>query len=469
MGQSFVQLNADGAGKKADTVVTATTAQHRSVVAIGDSSVDAAVSNVFQFHNTDNQSLGGSAYGVNTGGVAQLLNQAGNLDRQRETGIDSVAAVGVQAGASQFAQGFLTTDTTDTFTAGTRTFTPVAMSGLLNGAAWSIQVGSILTLDISTNAEVVLVTAVASTTFTCVTTKTHTAPFNITGYVYNQERDASGELDGATGTGMNVAAEYEFNGQSYDRGRNIVGKGIGSTTTTATVSSSATTATASATPTGLQSGQPLFFVNTTTNAITEMVYMAKNYTAGSTSLIFSATTLTHTSGTDNTIQWDILVFGGSAANRTLPTGLGAEADYIWDATNNGAYMSQGYKGVESSNMDPQPKGGFTTLAIYGTLPSAATTWTSTPGKFAAWSLLNTTTAPVFLEIFDTTGAVTLGTTVPSQIIPLPSNTTASNGSGANMELTNGAKISNGMKYIFVTAPNGATAVTTGVSGSIWGV
>ena len=45
---------------------------------------------VLAFHNTDNQALSGTTYGLNTGGVAQLVNNVGNLDRQRETGFDGI-------------------------------------------------------------------------------------------------------------------------------------------------------------------------------------------------------------------------------------------------------------------------------------------------------------------------------------------------------------------------------------------
>jgi hypothetical protein len=53
---------------------------------------------VAQYHNADNQTPGATAYGLLTGGVAQLINVAGNIDRQREAGIDNVPAVGLQMG-----------------------------------------------------------------------------------------------------------------------------------------------------------------------------------------------------------------------------------------------------------------------------------------------------------------------------------------------------------------------------------
>ena len=49
------------------------------------------------FHNADNQTLGATSYGLMTGGVDQLLNGAGTLDRKRGVSNDGVAATGLAA------------------------------------------------------------------------------------------------------------------------------------------------------------------------------------------------------------------------------------------------------------------------------------------------------------------------------------------------------------------------------------
>src|SRR5229473_1100041 len=116
--------------------------------ALNDGIATGQKATVAQFHNQDNQAPGGTAYGILTGGVAQLLNIFGNLDRQRETGIDGISAIGVSTGSAQFSMAFLTTDTTDNFVAGTRTFTPVAMSGELDGATGS---GTAVTAEYESN------------------------------------------------------------------------------------------------------------------------------------------------------------------------------------------------------------------------------------------------------------------------------------------------------------------------------
>lgn len=63
----------------------------------------ANVLTVSAFHSGDNQQPGGLAYGLLTGGVAQLLNTSGNLDRQRATGGDVITNVGVATGTQQLA------------------------------------------------------------------------------------------------------------------------------------------------------------------------------------------------------------------------------------------------------------------------------------------------------------------------------------------------------------------------------
>lgn len=236
--------------------------------------VGAFLATVAAFHNADNQQPGSTAYGLLTGGVAQLLNASGNLDRQRETGQDGIPSQGIATGTAQLAEPFSTTSATAVsapFTSA-KVITPAAMSGTNRGAAWSIQVGSVLLCDTGASVEAVVVTAVTATTFTALFSKAHSGTWAIAGFVYNQARDATtadgstgagfaagatyllnaalntgaggwegersaaGELDGASGTGTAVAAEYEYNsggpvlasglpsGLGFDRGRNVQGK-----------------------------------------------------------------------------------------------------------------------------------------------------------------------------------------------------------------------------------------------------
>lgn len=88
------------------------------------------------------------------------------------------------------------------------------------------------------------------------------------------------------------------------------------------------------------------------------------------------------------------------------------------------------------------------------------------GKFGGASLVNIDSAPVYLQVFDTTGAVTLGTTVPNFVIPYPSNATAANGIADRWEMASGINIVNGIKCAATTTPSGASTSTNGLSGTI---
>lgn len=306
---------------------------------------------VSQFHNMDNQSPGGAAYGLLTGGVAQLLNLSGNLDRQREAGQDGIAPIGITTGGAQFKMKFKTTDSTDNFTAGTRTFTPVAMSGSIQGVAWSIQVGSVLILDSGASQETVLVTAVTATTFTCVTTKTHNGtgtPFNIVGAVYNEERDVAGELDGATGQGGAVAIAETYNGGGplnnasaisnlqFDRVRNLQALGLGSgTISNNPLAAGSTTLTLNSAPTTLQPGMQIILDRVGANPETN--YVDLNYTVGSTTVpLQNATANSHNQNT--TVEWTQHAVLGPGLNGFLPTGLDVAEEVVYDPSSKKWYL-----------------------------------------------------------------------------------------------------------------------------------
>lgn len=51
------------------------------------------------FHNTDNQVVSGTSYGLFTGGVDQIINGSGNLDRKRGVAGDAMAITGLAAEA----------------------------------------------------------------------------------------------------------------------------------------------------------------------------------------------------------------------------------------------------------------------------------------------------------------------------------------------------------------------------------
>jgi hypothetical protein len=91
---SALPLPAGAATSAAQTgVQTTTTAGAANRTLICDS-VTGQGALVTAFHNADNLAIGGTSYGIMTGGVAQLVNSSGNLDRQREAYADAMAVTG---------------------------------------------------------------------------------------------------------------------------------------------------------------------------------------------------------------------------------------------------------------------------------------------------------------------------------------------------------------------------------------
>jgi len=332
---------------------------------------------VTTFHNADNQSLGGTAFGLLSGGVAQLLNVAGNLDRQRETSVDNVPSRGVASGTQQLASPFSTTSTT-TVAPGSVVVTPVAMSGTSRGSPWSIQVGSSIKV-VDANPEVVWVTAVTSTTFTATFAFSHgPSSYTLSSYTYNQARDATladgstgeglgggatflfnttynagaggweaersalGEQDGATGVGTAIAAEYEFNsggpgatGSQFDRARNLQGKGLGTGTINAGGGSGSTSVTMNAVPTGLQPGSPVYFLGGTA----EVAYTTAAYVAGANPILLQSA-LVNTHANSSAVNWDVYAALGPGLNGFQPTGVGIEEEALYDPVSGLFYIER---------------------------------------------------------------------------------------------------------------------------------
>lgn len=383
---SPVTDNASGAGGQQAAPVA-------SVIRDGITNTQATVT---AFHSADHQYLGASANGLNTGGYTQLLTVDGYGDRQRETGLDGIPALGIATGAAQFAQQFLTTvPTTGTITSGTSsaTVTPASMTG--------IQVGAVVTLDTGGNAENAVVTALpTASTATLVPVNgapsapsfkfTHTPSYQLTGFLYNQERDAAGELDGASGKGTAVAAEYEYNGggpgtANYDRARNLQGKGL----QTAAISSGGTTNSTSmvlASVTGLTAGQQITLSG---GGATEVVYVAINYTVGNTTVPIQNGIV---NGTQTTATWSAFAAQGPDVNEFLVDGEGTEFISLYNPATKRGNLLHGQAGA----MHVASGGRLTTAIAAGT--SANTVVKASAGKICRIIVTATGTNP--LQIFD---------------------------------------------------------------------
>jgi hypothetical protein len=118
------------------------------------------------------------------------------------------------------------------------------------------------------------------------------------------------------------------------------------------------------------------------------------------------------------------------------------------------------------NMAPSTTGGWS-VSSQTNLTSTATV-SGAASKFGGYMFINLNAAPAYIQVFNlaTSGAVTLGTTTPTFVVPIPANSTAANGAGANLEMANGIAMSTGIQVAATTTPTGATTVTTGLTGFV---
>ena len=118
------------------------------------------------------------------------------------------------------------------------------------------------------------------------------------------------------------------------------------------------------------------------------------------------------------------------------------------------------------NLSPTTSGGWSVSSQ--TSLTAAATVSGVASKFGGYMFINLNATAAYIQVFNlaTSGAVTLGTTTPTFVVPLPANSTAANGAGANLELTNGIAMSTGIQVAATTTPTGATTVTTGLTGFV---
>lgn len=91
---------------------------------------------------------------------------------------------------------------------------------------------------------------------------------------------------------------------------------------------------------------------------------------------------------------------------------------------------------------------------------------SAAGTFGGYYVSNPNTSTACLQVFDvaTAGAVTLGTTRPDMVFCIPAAT--GNPGAANLEITNGVNMANGIQIAATTTASGLTAPSTGLDVTI---
>ena len=305
---------------------------------IGDGAQPGTLLTVAAFHNGDQTNLnvgtsGGPTNSIVTSGPSLLINAAGLADRQREGAADGVSVLGVPGDVPyQLFQITASSGTGAVAAAGAATITPGAMSGNFNGCPWSITLGTTIVYDFGgANQEVVTVTAVTATTFTATFANTHSAGVVMLVDVLNRQRDAAGEWRGANGQGTAVALDYQSiaggpNGtQNYEPEVQVVGLGVATGALT-TANQGASSVVFTAAPTGLRPGDALWLIGGTA----EMVYVAKTYVAGNTTVPLQSAIVrtSHTSA-----QWNVFAINGPGAAPFYPLGCDVDGIALSDPVN----------------------------------------------------------------------------------------------------------------------------------------
>jgi hypothetical protein len=305
------------------------------------------------FHNADNQNLGTVAYGLNTGGVAQGINAAGNLDRQRESGVDLQPPRGVFASSTQTAQEFLATCTTSLTVGqgqGSTPAVPVTVTlsiantnGFLIGGTLNFE--PVFTGVLPTKYESATITNVVANTSVTVqfgtggATYAHTQPYVVQTFLQNQQRDFSGEGPSMTGIGANIAVDIESNsggpplstglasGWTLDTDRNLQGKNNAQMAVTSTTAGNTSVVfTNNPWTSGLIIGQQILLSVGANGAAVEQVIVSKNNlpaTGAGPITVNLVNPVVNSGSTFATFD----VFGvGSPANATV---IGTEDCAIW--------------------------------------------------------------------------------------------------------------------------------------------
>ena len=358
-----------------------------SSVALSDGVVPAQKATVAIFHSADNQSPGGTAYGLLTGGVAQLLNPNGAIDRQRETGFDNISASGVATGTQQLAGPLLTTNTTSGAIVGSAVAQSVTLAATVfqnRGVTGAFVGGTTIWVDSGTAASeyvylnsVNTVTNVVNGTFR----NNHAAGVSAAAFSFNQARDAtipdgstpagvgagaaylfnaagtgtvefersfSGELMGAKGTGAAVAAEYEDTSGGPVLASGVVsgfrllpaqallgvGTGTGPITATTVGATSIVFATAAATNT-IPAGHAIQLVG---GALLEVVFVSVNWVPGSSVTVPLQSPVVNAGQV--TANWGVFAPNGPGLNGFLAHGIGIEEEALYNPVDGKYYVER---------------------------------------------------------------------------------------------------------------------------------
>lgn len=161
----------------------------------------------------------------------------------------------------------------------------------------------------------------------------------------------------------------------------------------------------------------------------------------------------------------------TVAASALPTGAATEATLSAlntkvTAVNTGAVvLAAGTANVGLVVPTPGTTGGWSKVK-YAAQTTTVQTVKGTAGNFGGYYIFNPNSSVAYVQIFDaaTATSITLGTTVPDMVLGIPGG---SAGVAANLEITCGVNMTNGIKLAVTTTALGLTAPAVGLDMTIF--
>lgn len=85
------------------------------------------------------------------------------------------------------------------------------------------------------------------------------------------------------------------------------------------------------------------------------------------------------------------------------------------------------------------------------------------GQVYGWQIMNNGSVPCYVQVFDKTSTnVTVGTTTPDYVIPIPAPSSGTNGAGCTIEVGLGIAHANGITLACTTTRTGSTSATVDI-------
>lgn len=148
-------------------------------------------------------------------------------------------------------------------------------------------------------------------------------------------------------------------------------------------------------------------------------------------------------------------------------GLSRMIASVWDSVNNrlkvnvenaSLTVAASLSAPVFATLTPNTTGGWSVNSQTG-LTNTKVAVKASAGTFGGYMVYNPNSAQIYIQVFDVaSGSVTLGTTTPTYVIPIPAT------SGANVEFTNGINHATAITLAATTTATGSTAPGTALTG-----